>query len=280
MPLPPIETIHLFSGERRELISLLRSLTPQEWMLPTPCAGWSVHDVAIHVLGDDIGKISGSRDSHPNPEFATGINITSFAGLVAAIDRQNDQWVKASRRISPALTIELLGFTGSVFINHVRTLDLDEIRGSVDWAGPEPAPVWMDLAREYTERWHHQQHIREAVGKPGMMERRWLRPVFETFIRGLNRSLSTIHCIAGTTLMLSISGDAGGNWTATYNGSGWDLTEQVLQRTDASVTMPPDIAWKLFTRGVPVEEAKASSIIEGDRDLADGVFRTVSILAE
>ena len=37
---------------------------------------------------------------------------------------------------------------------------------AVNWAGPEPAPIWLDPAREYTERWVHQQHIRDAVRNP------------------------------------------------------------------------------------------------------------------
>ena len=50
----------------------------------------------------------------------------------------------------------------------------------------------FDTAREYTERWHHQQHIREAVSRPGLEEPMWMRPVFETFVRGLNRSLKDV----------------------------------------------------------------------------------------
>ena len=56
----------------------------------------------------------------------------------------------------------------------------DRDRWPIDWAGPEPAPIWLHVAREYTERWVHQQHIRDAVGRPGLNERRWLGPVLES----------------------------------------------------------------------------------------------------
>ena len=37
----------------------------------------------------------------------------------------------------------------------------------MDWAtGRDPAPVWLDVAREYRERFVHQQQIREATGRP------------------------------------------------------------------------------------------------------------------
>ena len=34
----------------------------------------------------------------------------------------------------------------------------------VAWAGEERSPAWFDVARELTERWHHQAHIRLATG--------------------------------------------------------------------------------------------------------------------
>ncbi len=86
-------------------------------------------------------------------------------GLVAAIDRQNAVWVTGARRISPRLLIELLEMTGELTEAYFTSLDMTALGMPVDWAGPEPAPVWLDVAREYTERWVHQQHIRDAVGK-------------------------------------------------------------------------------------------------------------------
>lgn len=280
MPLPSVNTLDLFPKERAALLNLLHSLEPEEWSRPTACEGWSVHDVAIHILGDDIGRISNGRDGHANPEFAKGIDIIDFTGLVAAIDRQNDWWVRAGRRMSPQLIVELLDITGEVLDKHFRTLDLQSTGGPVTWAGTEPAPVWLDLAREFTERWHHQQHIREAVGRPGLMEPTWLRPVFETFVRGLNRPLRGIERPIGTTLMLTITGDAGGTWYAVREKSGWDLTERTDHSPDASVTLPQEIAWKLFTRGISIETAQASAKAIGDPELCTAVFQTVSILAE
>jgi hypothetical protein len=40
----------------------------------------------------------------------------------------------------------------------------------VSWAGEEQSPMWFDVARELTERWHHQQQIRDAVGRPPLYE--------------------------------------------------------------------------------------------------------------
>ena len=106
------------------------------------------------------------------PESETAIysrtrRLNSWDDFVAFINDLNDVWVKATRRLSPAVLCDLLGFAGRQVCAYFDSLDPYADGGPVEWAGPEPAPVWLDLAREYTERWHHQQQIRDAVGKPG-----------------------------------------------------------------------------------------------------------------
>jgi len=81
------------------------------------------------------------------------------------------EWtVKATARISPELLIDLLELTGEQFYDYMQTLDQMATGGVVSWAGPDPAPMWLDTAREYTERWIHQQQIRDAVNKPGLKD--------------------------------------------------------------------------------------------------------------
>jgi len=63
--------------------------------------------------------------------------------------------------------VELLRTTGFAFDKLAATLDPDEMAGPIGWAGSAPSPVWLHLAREYSERWVHQQHIREPFGGLG-----------------------------------------------------------------------------------------------------------------
>ena len=67
------------------------------------------------------------------------------------------------RRFSPAVIIDMLRSSGDRFVAHLRTLDLAATGPTVDWAGPGPHPMWLHVAREYTERWSHHQQIRDAV---------------------------------------------------------------------------------------------------------------------
>jgi uncharacterized protein (TIGR03083 family) len=276
----PIDVVDLFPGERAALLDLLAGLGEAEWRAATACPGWSAKDVALHLLGDDVGRLSGGRDGFPNPAFGgPDLDLGSWGGLVAAIDRQNAAWVEATRRISPRLLIELLGATGEATAAYFRGLNPAAIGAPVDWAGPEPAPVWLDVAREYTERWVHQQHIRDAAGRPGLTERRWLAPVLDTFACALPRALRDAAAPVGAAVRLVVTGEAGGEWQATRSADGWRLVSPTAEPAAATVTLDQDLAWRLFTRGIDPVRATPLARIEGDLGLAARVLRMVAILA-
>src|SRR5215510_10267842 len=97
----------------------------------------------------------------------------------------------------------------------VCSSDLLDAAGSpVWWAGPGPAPVWLDVAREYTERWVHQQQIRDATGRPGLDGPRHVGPVIASFVHALPRSLAGADAAPGTTVDLEVTGPGGGTWHA------------------------------------------------------------------
>jgi uncharacterized protein (TIGR03083 family) len=274
----PVPTLHLFPGERGALLDLLESLTPEEWGRPTVCPGWNVQDIAAHLLADDVGRLSRGRDGHSNPDFAAGLDISTLPGLIAAIDRQNALWVEAMRRASPPVLIDLLRLTGEQMASYFATLDLEAMGGPVDWIGPEPAPVWLDLAREYTERWVHQQQIRDAVGHSGLQEPAWFAPVLAAFVLGLPRALG----MAGRpdeTVLLAITGEAGGTWLAQRGEFRWSLRTGGIDAPTATVSLDEDTAWRLFTRGITPEFAQKHATLSGDRLLASRALETVSILA-
>src|SRR5207253_325278 len=140
-----------------------------------------------------------------------------FAGLspgpgeatVPFVNRINDDWMRASRRLSPRVARDLLASVGQPLFDYFASLDPLALGGPVSWAGPAPAPVWLDVAREYTERWHHQQHIRDAVGRPGLTEPRYLAPVLDAFVRALPHTYRAVAAPDGAVVALTIAGAAG-----------------------------------------------------------------------
>jgi uncharacterized protein (TIGR03083 family) len=278
-PLPPVLVVDRFPAERDALLKLLSGLSPAQWTLPTACAGWSVHDVALHIWGGDIGILSRRRDGWRNPNVSAAGDLSQWEQLVSFINRSNEAWVQATRRISPPILIELLRASGREIAAWFANLDPYATGVSVDWAGPAPAPVWLDTAREYTERWVHQQHIRDAVGQPGLTEPSFLAPVLAAFIRALPRALHEVAAPDGTVLRVVITGDAGGAWDAVRQDGTWLLTSDAAASPNATVTLDQDTAWRLWTRGLSAAQALPRIQREGDAALSGAVLSMVSIIA-
>jgi uncharacterized protein (TIGR03083 family) len=273
-PPEPTIVVALFPEILTELIRLLSCLSPEEWRRPTVCPGWSVKDVALHLLGDEIGNLSRRRDGH-----ALDASIAGWEELVAFVNDRNHSWVQATQYISPRLLIDLLEFTGIQLYDYFQTLDPYALGGSVSWVGPAPAPVWLDLAREYTERWHHQQHIRDAVSKPGLEEPRYLAPVLSAFVWALPRALRSTHAADNTSVTLTITGQSGGRWSLLREGGEWRLYRGAPDQPDAHVVLHQDIAWRLFTRGLTPSAAREHASLSGDQALGSQVLEMVSIIA-
>jgi uncharacterized protein (TIGR03083 family) len=278
MSLPPIDVTELLPDLQWAFMELISGLTPEEWNRPTVCGDWTVKDVVLHMLGSQVGMISGWRDGYRNPHFADGLDISTWDGLLAAIDRQNAVWVAATQRLSPRLLVELCGTIGDEFVATMQMVDPMALSGPVDWAGPDPAPAWMQVAREYTEYWIHQQHIRDATGKPGLTDRRMYHPVLDAFARAIPHNLRNRPATDGTEVRLVVTGSAGGSWTARRAGGTWDLIADGSTAA-ATVTLDQDFAWRLFTKGVSPAGAIERIDVDGDPALARPIVEMVTILA-
>jgi uncharacterized protein (TIGR03083 family) len=271
----PILISHLFAPLLEGLLSLLSDLSEEEWEKPTVCEGWTVKDVALHLLGVEAGILSRKRDG-----FAPAVQpIDSLHGLVALVNELNATWVQATRRISPRLLCDLLQFTGRQACEYFQSLDPYQFGNPVSWTGPDPAPVWLDLAREYTERWHHQQHIRDVVGRPGLKEPRFFAPVLDAFVQALPHTFRDVNAPEGTVMTLTLSGESGGQWHLLRKAGSWNLYREVDREPDAEMVLDEDVAWRLFTRGLGKHEAQAQALVMGDQALALKVLDMVSIIA-
>ena len=83
-PLEPILAGALFQEIRKELLLLLKGLEEEEWGRQTTAGKWSVKDVALHILGGDIGNLSRRRDG-----FSLRADLASYQKLLAFINEIN-----------------------------------------------------------------------------------------------------------------------------------------------------------------------------------------------
>ncbi|WP_369354720.1 maleylpyruvate isomerase family mycothiol-dependent enzyme [Streptomyces sp. cg2] len=268
----PIDARSLFAPEQAALMATLRGLAPTDWgreALP----GWTVRDLAAHILGDFYGRLARDRDDHQEgPTFVPGETLEAF------IHRINQEWVDAYRRVSPAVLTDTLGLIGEQIAHHFEATDPDAPSLGVSWAGVDPAPMWLDSARDLTEFWTHRQQIRHAVGQATDSDPRLLSVVLDTFMRALPHTLREVTAPTGTQVQVRIDALAGGTWTATATADAWSLAEPDNKRPDALVELDTETAWRLCTRGIQPDTALARARIDGDRELAEAACRIVSIV--
>jgi uncharacterized protein (TIGR03083 family) len=280
--LPPIHTSHLFAELNRHLIDLLTRLTPEEWNKPTVCSLWSVKDIASHLLDGNIRRLAAQRDAYRPVDAQT--SFASHDDLMAYLNRLNAEWTQATRRISPRTLIEMLKLTGAQVAELFQAADPDApALFPVAWAGEAESLMWFDIAREYTERWHHQRQIAAAVGAKTPIDARHLyHPVLDTFMRALPFTLQKVEAKDGTVVCVYVVGDAGGQWFASHDKQAWRSATAPAVRPAATITLNQDDAWKVFTKRRDAE-TKLNSFpdiqLDGDIALAKQALEMVSIMA-
>jgi len=132
--LPQVETAHLYAELHHELMKLLDGLIAEQWAAPTVCAGWSVKDIAAHMLDTQLRILSIGRDGFMPPGPATPIE--SYQDLVRFLNGLNGTWVEAMRRASPGVLAQMLRVSGPQLADYVLSLDMQaEAMFPVAWAG-------------------------------------------------------------------------------------------------------------------------------------------------
>lgn len=266
-----IQTAQLFAPLDAKLLELLRSLTTEEWNLRTVAPRWTVRDVAAHLLDTALRRLSLGRDRFFTESPADG-------DLVAFIDRLNQRGVETYSRLSASVLISLMEVATRELQQHLTSLDpLAPALFGVSWAGEAESPQWFDTAREYTERWHHQQQIRLAVGRPGIETRELYHPVLDCFLRGLPHGYRNVDAPDGTCIEVEIAGDCGGTWKLSRANSAWQVAAVPQMEMAASrIKIPQEIAWRIFTKGIPRAEAEKLCTIDGE--LARHVLSLLAIV--
>lgn len=271
--LGPIFTAHLYPKLERMLIELLRSLSPGEWERRTIAPKWNVKDVVAHLLDTQLRKLSMVRDRC----VAENPNLGSDADLVAFVDRLNDEGVTIYRRLSPKVLISLMEVASGESSEHHQSIDpFGRASFAVSWAGEAESENWFDTAREFTERWHHQQQIRLAVNKPGILTREFYPPVLDTFMRALPFHYRNVESRPGVMAQFNVSGDCGGSWYLYRDLEKWSLVAFPIGNKVSETTIPPEIAWRIFTKGIDRQAAKARINFQGDIEIG---FHVLSMLA-
>lgn len=273
--LAPVHTVDLFAPLHGELLSLLRRLDPDDWQRPTAAGSWRVKDVVAHLLDGDLRRLSGARDAH---RFDTR-PVTSNADIVALVDDLNRSGVDYAQRLSPQVMVDLLAVTGPWVARYFQSLDpYAAATWPVSWAGESRSTNWMDIGRDFTERWHHQQQIRDAVGEPLLLASPWLAPVLDVSVRALPVAYRDVDAAPGTCVVFEVVADERFVWTVRRDASTWAVWSGEARDPGALVRADADVVWRILYKALSFDAARQRVQIEGDERLATPLLRARSIL--
>lgn len=275
----PIETLHLFEDLNQELIYFLAELSHEEWLLPSPVAGRTIKDIASHLIDGSLRRISMQRDHFQD---LTDPAPAHHHELIHWVQEKNAQWIGSFRRLSSRIIVEMLKkYEQEVFELYSRLKPEDPALFPVSWAGHAVSPNWLDIARDYTEKWHHQMQMRMAAQKPLLMSERYLTPLYQTLLLGLPFHLDQQGFeLRDHLLQIEITGKIRLRNRLIDSGQGWAFTDDTLQSPATIIRIPASIGWKYFTNTFKDKHNFVKDVeIQGNEQLATTVLKLSAVLS-
>ncbi len=274
----PFFLVDLLPDIHRELIQFLKSLSPSDWDRQTLAPAWKIKDVTAHLLDGNLRTLSMLRDRYYGESPGA---IDSHSDLVAYLNRLNADWVTAMKRLSPSVMVSLLEDTGKEYCAFLKTLaPFEKAEFSVGWAGEQESQNWFHIAREYTEKWHHQQQIRFAVDPTDqtLLRTHWMRPYLQTSVRALPHHYRSLRGEKGDVVKFVFWGEEEHVYYLKWEENEWVPLTSTLEMPTSEVRIANDYAWRIFTKGIGKKEAMDKSEVIGKRELGSWVFDMIAIM--
>jgi hypothetical protein len=118
----------------------------------------------------------------------------------------------------------------------------------VSRAGEDGNHAWLDIGREFTEQWHDQMQIRDAVGAP-----------------------------PGTTVTIDVTGPSGGAWRLTRDERRWRIESGAADHPTTRIRLADDALWRLLFNAWPNSDI-GSMHVTGDDRFAAPLLRARSVI--
>lgn len=270
-----MDTRMLFQPLQEKYMELLTGLKEKHWNKETLASKWTVKDIVSHLLDGDLRVLSMQRDQFFGVKQADG---DDYRSIVKWLNEMNQEWVSATKRLSPRVLLELTQVIAPMVSDYFEKLDLfDEAVFPVSWVGETKSLNWMHIAREYTERWHHQQQIREAIGADdSLLQRRFFHPMISTFMLALPHHFRNYDAPPGTVVEVLIASDA---WYLVRERDHWAFQSSKKKEIATTVAIPKELSWKLFCKNIRPPQIRNQVQINGDQEMGLKVLEMVAVMA-
>jgi len=137
---------------------LVSGLTPEQWQMPTPLPGWTVHAIIAHLIGTESALL-GMATPDADTDVSALEHVRNDFGVI------NECWVRHLRSES-----------GDDLVRRFRAVTAERREyltdmTDADWNAPTRTPVGPDSYGRFMrvrvfDCWMHEHDIRDALGQP------------------------------------------------------------------------------------------------------------------
>ncbi len=175
----------------RGFASVVATLEPQHWDLPTPCTGWSVFDVVDHVVaGERFTELTlngapladaseGDAGIDPQHPDVVAQVTEAAAAVLAAFDGNLDRVI--AHRIGPVSARRVIGFRIIDQLGH--TWDVATAIGQPVTLDPRALAIGLEVVRAERETLERSPNFVTLPEDPGAM-----RDPQATFLHAIGRT--------------------------------------------------------------------------------------------
>lgn len=167
--------VDIWESSARSLIGVLDGLSESEWSLPTGCPGWSVKDIAAHIVGLE-------RILLGEPAASSQFQEIIDSGVEERKAVPGAEISEELREVIDAAHVLLTNSTGEE---------------EIEWLG-RTVPRHKVMERRIIDIWIHEQDLRAALGKSGGLESAGALFVYSSMSAAFARVLSSASLPAAT----------------------------------------------------------------------------------
>jgi hypothetical protein len=198
--------------------------------------------------------------------------------FISWLDELQTEWVHAARRLSPHLVTDLLEWTDSQVVDIVNAEDPSAPSARVSWASTHLVPVWLDHARELSERWIHRQQLLDAVGRPSDLRQDLADPVLDGLRWACPFRLDSHQRPGGANVEIRVAGpEVTCRWNLASDGTNWHFRPAIDGPLVAQMQLTTEQAWRLLSNNF--DETRHGEVhATGDAEIIETLIRTRAII--
>ena len=249
------------------VVELGRRLTPEQWVAPTECPGWSAGDIVRHLSWVEA-FLAGRQD----PEHL--VDWDAFPHVTSDFGRMTETGVDVRRPLGQQEACDELDGLIDLRLHQIMAIEPLDLLTEVPGLFGRPVPLQNLLRVRVLDTWSHLQDVRRAVGLPGDLGTPGAQVSALQLVNALPFVLSrNVEAPVGTTLRITVTGPVAFEvWTAVDEEGRGVAVDDLAAPDEPTLALATD--WETYARlgagrlDVTDPDVLARLQLAGDPDLA------------